>query len=431
MPTSPRTPTSDIPAIHAAIATPSALRRERRALYQFAIELLRPDSSQQPGPDVLDPDVLDSPVARHQLGEALAGRVVLSEADLVPLGALSRPDTAVEGIDVASRPVANTLLARALETVWAELGRQRAAAGPAALLTEDYGELFASALAVLRAGATLARTVSPELADDLFGHIALVGIVDPQRAGRLASASPRNFPGLVLLETPSRLAAAEALMHEGAHQALFDLAITHDLLNAASDRGPSFHPPWRPEHRWPIEQTLAACHTYCCLARFEQDLRTSGQTDVVGTDSLLPHARARSEILGQWLVDNGDYLGADAHTLLAALLGYAPRELPAVESSSSVLPADYTVDTELEVRRCGSASRVLVGRPSRPPELYWVSADAATFLELARHKPLDQVVDMLARQWQLSHCDATDRLVVLLADLRTTGLVTLKGESDP
>ena len=439
MPISPRTTTADIPAIHAAIASPNALHRQRRALYQFAAELLRPDRAQPDraqsadpdalNPGTLDPDVLDSPVARHHLGEALAGRVVLTTAELAPLSALSRPEATAAGIGVASAPAANTLLTGALTTVWAELGRQRAAGGPARLLTED-DELFASALAVLRDGAALARSVSPELADDLFGHIALAGIVDPQRSGRLASASPRNFPGLVLLETPTSMAAAEALLHEGAHQALFTLAITHDLLGVAADRCPAFHPPWRPERRWPLEQTLAACHAYCCLARFEQDLATSGLTEGVGADSLLPFARARSEILGHWLTDHGDYLGADTHQLLAGLLGHSPPEPPAAESSSGAQPADYVVDTELEVRHCGAADRVLVGRRSRPPELFWVSADAAAFLELARHQPLDHVAGLLAQQWQLPHSDTNARLVALLADLRTTGLVTLKGESE-
>jgi hypothetical protein len=38
-------------------------------------------------------------------------------------------------------------------------------------------------------------------------------------------------------------AIAEKLVHEGAHQKLFDLAITHDLLTADFDRCPPFHPP--------------------------------------------------------------------------------------------------------------------------------------------------------------------------------------------
>lgn len=425
MPTSPltRPATCDIPAIHAAIASPSVLQLQRRTLYQFAAELLEPGSPRLPAPDVID-----SPLARNHLGDALAGRTGLVGAELVPISALSQLDSAADGIGVASRPAANTLLTGALETVWAELDRQRAAAGPARLLTEADGERYASARGVLRDGVALARLLSPELVEDLLGHIALVGIVDPQRAGRLTSASPRNFPGLILLETPSSIAVAEALVHEGAHQKLFDLAITHDLLNATSDRCPPFHPPWTPtQRRWPLEQTLAACHAYCCLDRFEQHAGPSGLTRVAGGDSLLPLARTRSAILGEWLLDQGDYLGADAHVLLAGLLGKKPRKAPAVENISGARAVDYIIDTELEVRRCGSSDRVLVGRRSQPPELYWVSGEAATFLELVRHRTLDQVVGVLAQRWQVPHPDAADRLAALLSDLCTTGLATLKG----
>ncbi|HJT95010.1 MAG TPA: HEXXH motif-containing putative peptide modification protein [Mycobacterium sp.] len=423
-----RSSTCDISAVHAAIAPSEALQRERRSLYQLAIELLAPGSSQ-----ALDPDVIDSPLARHRIGDALAGRTRLLRSTLVGISALAATGSGAHGPRVASRPEANDLLAEALDTVGVELGRQQAACGQPELLTEADGERFASALAVLRNGVALTRSANPQLIEDLLPHIALVGIVDPQRAGRLASASPRTFPGLVLLKGPaSAIEVAEALVHEGAHQKLFDLAITRDLLNADSDRCPPFHPPWAPkEHRWPLEQVLAAWHAYACLAWFAHDARIMAGESTVGADSLLPVANERSKLLGRWLLDNDDYLGTDAHRLLDGLIGRRPHASCATESCSSPITApvltDYVIDTALELRRCGSPDRVLVGRPSHPPQLYWVSTDAAALLELLTRKSFDEVVTTFTQRWGIQRREATHQLTTMLTDLFKSGLVTARG----
>ncbi|MDQ4092783.1 MAG: HEXXH motif-containing putative peptide modification protein [Actinomycetota bacterium] len=414
--------------MHAAIAPLDALQRERRGLYQLAIELLAPGS-----PQPLDPDVIDSPLARHRIGDALAGRTRLLRSTLVGISALAATSSGTQNPRVASRPEAKALLAEALDTVGLELDRQQAACRQPELLTHADGERFTSALAVLRKGVALARSASSELIEDLLAHVALVGIIDPLRAGRLASASPRTFPGLVLLKGPaSAIEVAEALVHEGAHQKLFDLAITRDLLNADSDRCPPFHPPWAPEERrWPLEQALAAWHAYACLARFAHGARVMAGQRAVGPDSLLPVANERSKLIGQWLLDNGDYLGSDAHWLLDGLIGRRPRASRAVESwpgpAAAPVVSDYVIDTPLELRRCGSPDRVLVGRPSRPPQLYWVSDDAAVLLELLGRRPLDEVVTTFAQRWGMQRLEATHQLTTMLTDLSVSGLVTTRG----
>jgi hypothetical protein len=413
----------DVPAIHAAIAAPSTLQRERRALYQLAADLL-----EQGDPQVLEPDVIDSPLARHRIGDALAGHANLVSSTLVGINALAAPGSAAHDLRVVSRPEANTLLAAALRTVGAELGAQQAAFGPPALLTDTDGERFISARNILRDGVALARSVSPELVNDLLGHIALVGFIDPQLAGRLVSASPRTYPGLILLKAPRKgIEVAEALVHEGAHQKFFDLAITHDLLAADSDRCPSFHPPWMPtERRWALEQTLAACHAYACLARFGHEAGIAAQAQLLGPESLLPVASERSKILGHWLVGQGNYLGNDAHTLLDGLIGQRPHALPPIKSCSGAVASDYVTDAALEFRRCGSPDRVLVGRPSQPPQLYWVSDDAAKVLELLARDSLDDVACTFAQRWNIQPFDAADRLIGLLSDLYVTGLVKIR-----
>ncbi len=416
----------DIPALHAAIAPSSALKRERRALYQLATELLRGGCPHVP--DVLDPDVIDSPLARNRIGDALAGRATLTCAELIGISAVAGVRSCCQELPVASRPEANNLLAGALNTVGAELRRQQAAFAPPELLTEADGECFTSALGVLRDGVALARRVSPELIDDLLAHVALVGVIDPRRAGLFVSASPRAFPGLILLKSPrSSIEVAEALIHEGAHQKLFDMAITHDLLNVDSDRCSPFHPPWAPTKRlWPLEQTLAAWHAYSCLAWFGHDAGVRAGAQDVGADSLLPVASERSEILGQWLLDKGDYLGTDAHMLLNGLIGRRPRTTRTTGSFSSAVAVDYVVNTPLKFRRCGSPDRVLVGRPLQPPQLYWISNDAAVLLELLGQKSFDEAIPTFAQRWRMQRLDATDRLIDLLADLVASGLVTTR-----
>jgi hypothetical protein len=224
----------------------------------------------------------------------------------------------------------------------------------------------------------------------------------------------------------SAIEAAEAVVHEGAHQKLFELAITHDLVNADSDRCPPFPPPWAPKGRlWPLEQTLAAYHAYTCLAQFAEDAGVSAGTAWVGADSLLPVAHERSEILGQWLLGQRDHLGTDAHTLVDGLIGGQACTPRPAETRSGSLATDYIVDPQLKFRRCGSSGRVLVGRPCQPPQFYWVSDDAATVLELLAQLPVDEVVDILAQRWRLSPSSAARRLTAALADLYVAGLVKI------
>jgi len=342
------------------------------------------------------------------------------------VGEHGRVEAGASELVVASRPDADGLLAEALNAVGEELDRQQAASGRLRLVTEAAGERFDRALEVLRAGVTLARSTSPELIDDLLPHITLVGIIDPLHAGRLASASPRRHPGLVLLESSqSSIDVAEALVHEGAHQKLFDLAITHDLLSDRSEECPPFHPPWMPEdRRWPLEQTLAAAHAYACLARFARDLNLSRSDQVIADSSLLPIAGERCGMIIEWLLEMAEDLGADAHTLLGGLSGIEPHPADLMIERPFRADNGYTVAPRLQLHRCEDADRVLVSCPTQPPELFWVDADAARTLELLAYKPLGDVVTALADQWGVGHPAAADRLIPLLQKLYTSGLIT-------
>ena len=413
----------NIPALHAAIAPPSTLHQERRALYQFATELLEGDRTQE-----LDRDVVDSPVTRHLIGEALAGHAGLIRSALVSICAMTDTESETRSLRVASRPETNTLLAGALHTIQTQVLLQREVSQPLKLLTALDGKRFMKALAVLHDGTTLVRSINPELADDLLTHIALVAILEQRRSCGLSSGSSRHFPGLVFLSEPaSGTEVAEALVHEGAHQKFFDLAITHDLFNADADQCRPFHPPWLPrEAFWPLEQTLAAYHAYACLARFAHDAGFPAGTHPSGTGSLFPVANERSEILGQWLLGRGDYLGTDACTLLNGLMGQTPCTSTIGDGSPPSMPRDYAIDTPLEFRRCGASGRVLVGRPTQPPQLYWITGDAAELLALIPQSSLHDITQILGQRWRTSPTDATQRVTSLLSDLITSGLLTAR-----
>lgn len=138
---------------------------------------------------------------------------------------------------------------------------------------------------------------------------------------------------------------------------------------------------------------------------------------------MLPVASERSKILGQWLLDKGDYLGTDAHMLLGGLIGRRPHTTRTTGSYSSAVAVDYVVNTPLKFRHCGSPDRVLVGRPLQPPQLYWLSNDAAVLLELLGKKSFDEAIPTFAQRWRIQRLDAAHRLIALLADLIASGLV--------
>jgi hypothetical protein len=377
----------DLPSVHAAIAQVDELIDARRTLYRLAAELLDPDLD-----DPLDAAVVDSPTSRGWIGRALATGDAVACSTLVPVGAVATDDGWLPAgpttLAVASRPEVNALLSDALAAFSAELARQRPDAAPLRLLTSADGERFTSAVDIVRDGIALARAVSPALVDDLLPHVSQLGLLDPDGAGQLGSASSRHFPGLVLLAAPDSAAeVAEALVHEGAHQKLFDLAITGAMLTVESDRCPPFGPSWPPAgRRWPMEQALAAGHAYACLDRFALDAAAAGALRVFGPGSLLPVARERSQFIGTWLLERLDWLGADAHTLLAGLHGLPPRPAPDCRPSMIATLDGYFAQGGWIVRRCERSDRAVVGRRlgAEAPEFFFVNGRAATLLAASR-----------------------------------------------
>lgn len=358
---------------HAVVSPLGELVERRRATYEIAVELA---TASDPTPD-LDPTMIDNPMLRGHLAEVLGGKRDLDIAQLTSLemavGESGRWEVAQIPVRIASAPSAGIRLAAALRRVGAELGRH----GEGDIdehLVDERSPIYQPASHILRGGVELAFSVSPDLMADLMPHVTLIAMVHRDRARQLGSASAREYPGLVVLPTPvTALEAAEALVHESAHQKFFDLAIVGSIFSGNYARSPLFRPPWAPSasHPWPFEQTIAAFHAYSCLATFwakceEHDLGP------LHSKSLLPRAADRASILGSWIVDRSEFLGHDGHELIRGLLGKPIRggRPNNLVDPHELLARAVTAGEPFAVRRCGRWR--LVVRWTRPPEITWL-----------------------------------------------------------
>jgi hypothetical protein len=178
---------------------------------------------------------------------------------------------------------------------------------------------------------------------------------------------------MILIPEPEHpIEAAEALLHEGAHQKFFDFATTRTLFGMTE--GAQFTPSWAHASApaWQIEQAFAAWHAYCCLTAFAHALPKNA---ILPPHSLLPKAEIRAAELGSWLLRNGKALGPDGHAMLYQILGRAPEDhWPDEDVSLSNL--GYALGgPEWMTRPAGD--RVLLARRADPPELYWLPSTAA------------------------------------------------------
>ncbi|WP_433290274.1 aKG-HExxH-type peptide beta-hydroxylase [Pseudonocardia sp. CA-142604] len=361
---------AELQRAHALFGAPDEVIAQRRALYAALLELFSDDM-----PLERVDDMLDSPAVRGHLGAVLAGDTHFVASRCCSIDELVDESCKreIEGcvVRLASSVSAREGLADAVLRISDELQQYGADAPRATLVTTadrpDMGALFG----LLVKGIELAVHLVPALALDLLPHVSLFAILARDASDRLGSASAREFPGLVLIPEPrSPLEVAEALIHEGAHQKFFDLATTRALFGEPSDQPPQFSPSWAPAGApsWPIEQTFAAWHAYCCLSVVRDSLGTLS----VHEDSLLPRAEQRRVEIGEWLLAHGDALGRDGHAFLGAMLDRRPAregtDTP-VDVARSVIAAD---ESSL-VRRVGE--RTLVVTRSSPVELLWLHSD--------------------------------------------------------
>jgi hypothetical protein len=360
----------DIIRVHAKFGSASEIIEQRRAVYQLPTELLA-----EHGSGIADPDVLDNPMTRGSLGAVLSGMRSYDRSALRPVAELAVEPVMVAGciVRVAGSVSAPDVLADAVDRIGAELGRHGSIARPLTVLTSDR-PAFASGYRRLRDGVELAVGVAPGLALDLLAHVALFAMLESDSSSRLGSASVREYPGLVLLPAPiSTVEAAEALIHEGAHQKFFDLAITRAIFGPDQYTAPRFAPSWAATaamRSWPLEQTFAAFHAYCCLAAFFDAVRRWPEHHPVAP-SLLPVAAPRAAEIGEWLARHGRFLGHDGHVLLEGLLGRRGAQL----ESGQEPPADVLAGGGRVIAR-EFGDRTLVARRGTPVDLSWVPTRA-------------------------------------------------------
>ncbi|GHF59389.1 hypothetical protein FHX82_000450 [Amycolatopsis bartoniae] len=385
-------PNSDWPdatAVHAVLAPVDALLAERRSLYRLAVEMFTG------APCALADERLDDPLFRFRVGEALAGRGEFVPEEL-PGDAVIRLSAGTFALPLASG--APEHLARMLAVVHAQSG---ISGPPPRALTEADGERFRQARAVVEAGLAKVYDVVPGLAADLVPHTGLLVVLDRNTSRGLVSASSRLFPGLILVDEPAcAYDVAEALVHEGAHQKFFDLAITHDFLAEDLSRDRIFHPSWSGAS-WPVEQVIAAFHAYACLAQFGEEVRRRGETALLGENSLLLDARDRETEIGHWLLGAEDALEYDARWFLRTFLREEvdrPQILP-----GNAPEGRYVLDPLVRLARTATTGRVLLARPGTPPQLHWLDREAAEVVQWLENEPVSADALRPAQAAALAH----------------------------
>jgi hypothetical protein len=360
----------EIRDLHASFGAVDELLERRRAIYRLTLEAASAEGGTGvSATELLAEAVVDNPAVRGHLAEVLGGTAELDLRNLWTLDDLvvvpSAPGQEAP-VRLVSRPETADALRGALRRLGADLGDPGFVARPDILLLAGAAGFDAVARTV-STGVAMALDLAPELIEDLLPHVALFAVLQGEAAGRLGSASVREYPGLVLLPEPrTPLEVAEALVHEGAHQKFFDLAMTnHVLATAPAQR---FSPPWSVERAgWPFEQCVAAFHAYCCLRAFFDRIP---DTVELHDHSLLPVAAERAACIGNWLVGHGGHLGAEGQAFVGGLNGREFAASPAGSQDACIVEDIMTSSDRVFRRHCGN--RTLVLRWERPISLFWL-----------------------------------------------------------
>ncbi len=393
--------------LHARIAPAAVLVDERRTLYRLAADLFAPGTE-------LSDNLADHPIVRYEIGRALAGAGDLDVERLHEAAGLLVRDA---GVPVAADPRSASLLEAPLRII----APPGVAIQP---LTEADGDRFETAFEVVAEGIRLFRALAPATADDLLAHVSMLAVLKRETSGGVVSASSRYVPGIVLIDEPTMpVEVAEALVHEGAHEKFFDLAITHEFLDAHAEDVEFFETSWS-HARWPLEQTFAAWHAYSCLAQFAS---ACGGIDL-GPDSLLPEARERAAEIGDWLLAHERDLRPDARWLLRAITGEPGGVRSAVDGQDVDISADarFRVRDDVRYRRAASG-RVVVGRVAQPPEIFWLDRDAGRMIGQLPHDggpaAFEDIVMGAISTWTADTETAARRSRAALASLLASSLV--------
>jgi hypothetical protein len=351
-------------ADHPVFGDPAVILDRRQGLYEFALEIL---GRRLPGVTSAvqaiaalgraeRAAVLDDPVIRVHVHEAL-GRLQRDELGAPDYLERFFAQLEAEGWEAADgAPLERAMpAARRLGDddawVWAAAERESAIVRnfearfsheflehhDRTLSERDGGLLLADEplARLLDDGYELAFRLLPRLAASVVAHVRLVAFMRVQTPdAAVQSGSIRAIPGAIFL-SPHHLrtpwAVAEALLHECAHNKLFDLYLTRLVLEPGYDcrHARTIHARWKKStlmqrNLWPLDQALSACHVYVHLAVFHRAVHehADGLVDRFGpvdTSSVMksPLAFERAAYLaGELAKEDYDGLGSGGRTLV-------------------------------------------------------------------------------------------------------------------
>ncbi|MEU4221373.1 aKG-HExxH-type peptide beta-hydroxylase [Actinoplanes sp. NPDC026623] len=155
--------------------------------------------------------------------------------------------------------------------------------------------------AALQGAVELLATTLPRTSRSVLAHTSLVVLVDGPDA--FESATDRRIPRAVFLSRDAvtdPVRAAEALLHESAHQKLYDLQLIYQLYRPDYDAGAAstVSPPWHNGNaQWSFDRGVAACHVYTHLHAFFAALVRAPQGSAVDVSGSARQAADRARFL--------------------------------------------------------------------------------------------------------------------------------------
>jgi len=268
-------------------------------------------------------------------------------------------------LHVAGSPESRDRLDGLVRRLTAALAGRGIRCEPALLNRGDDG--YMAFVKRLQTGVDRLVAASPVLARDLFPHVQAIAIVDVAAVG---SASERDYPGLLVLPaSASEVEIVEGLVHEGAHQKLFDISLTCDLAFEGPGHGAvRVSPSWLPDGvTWPLAQVFAALHAYCCLAALESEV---GPEWSWPASSLVPVALTRATELARSLIDHEAALTSEGRRFLEALTtGTAGVSAETGDGHIDPIGIDLVVTRQFADRCLVVLRRASAG--GRAVEVYW------------------------------------------------------------
>lgn len=321
--------------------------------------------------------------------------------------------------------------------------------------------------AALRRGAALLTELLPGAAETVLRHIGVVGLASDESAdGRLHSVSGSDgFPGAIFI-APDQLEnpwdTAGRILHEGLHQALFEIDRCTSLLATAAPEADEVPIPWRAV-TWPVRRTMLALHVYVYLALFQAAVRVNGAQlhdrygpppESAGLSPQTPGGRnagydspvARASHLAEqiervrphrltpygrrfvaWLVDALEQLAPGVRA------GWQPEagpEVPAVAPPDSPPPPQgpFRVVRPAASVELVDQDRLLVAT-SEPPRMHWLNLPSWTIYALCDGQDLSAIQAAYVELTAASHPQAPGEVAAGLRQLVDSGLVAVDTQS--